>query len=62
MERGLLTQVSGQVDERGLLKLTLTAGSDALAATGKLSAATGAGRWSSPTKQCSGRWTAEKQA
>ncbi|MDB5594895.1 MAG: hypothetical protein JWM36_1856 [Hyphomicrobiales bacterium] len=61
-ERGFIAQAKGQIDPRGRVNVTFTSGSDALGATGTLSGADGSGRWTSPTKQCSGHWTAKKRA
>lgn len=61
-ERGLLAQASGQVDPRGSVRVVFTRGSDQLAATGLLTSADGSGRWNLPSRQCSGRWRAEKRS
>jgi hypothetical protein len=60
-ERGLLAQASGQVDQRGAVRVVFTRGSDQLAATGMLTNLDGSGRWNLPNRQCSGRWSAEKR-
>ncbi len=60
-ERGIVAQANGQVDRRGLVNVTFSRGSDQLAATGTLSGLDGSGRWSLPSRQCSGRWKAEKK-
>ncbi|MDB5642815.1 MAG: hypothetical protein JWN07_2132 [Hyphomicrobiales bacterium] len=61
-ERGLLSQASGAVDPRGAVQVVFTRGSDQLAATGILTNLDGSGRWTSPTRQCSGRWKAQKRS
>jgi hypothetical protein len=45
---------SGQVDEKGKLNLHI----DVVRASGALAAASGIGRWKSPT--CNGSWTARR--
>jgi hypothetical protein len=61
-DNGMLVQTSGAVDSQGRVTLQLTHGSDRLSASGKLTGGSGAGAWNSPTRECSGRWRAEKRA
>lgn len=61
-ERGLIAQANGRVDQRGVVNVTFTRGSDQLAATGTLTDGDGSGRWDLPSRQCSGRWKAEKRS
>src|SRR3954453_14863427 len=61
-ERGLLAQASGQVDQRGAVRVVFSRGADQLAATGTLTNLDGSGRWNLPNRQCSGRWSAEKRS
>ena len=55
------TRASGKVSQAGRLNVTFSRGSDRLSATGSVDANSGSGRWSSPTRQCQGRWSAEKR-
>ena len=61
-EHGFIAQASGRVDQRGGVNLVFTRGSDQLAATGVLTGLDGSGRWTLPSRQCSGRWKAEKRS
>ena len=54
-------KASGNVSGSGAVNVKFTRGSDQLSATGALSGQNGSGRWSSPSRKCSGRWSAEKQ-
>lgn len=62
VDNGMFVQTNGAVDPQGRVTLLLTHGSDRVSASGKLAGASGAGAWSSPTRECSGRWHAEKRA
>ncbi|MBX9740227.1 MAG: hypothetical protein K2X62_09155 [Beijerinckiaceae bacterium] len=53
-------RASGMIDPRGRVNVNFTRGSDTLSATGNVSGANGSGRWTSPSRQCNGRWSAEK--
>ena len=55
--------VSGQVNARGYVSVTVGAGSQQAAGTGRLSRDYGQGTWSgrSATDQCSGHWEAERR-
>lgn len=61
-DRGLLATTSGSVNQRGVVSVTVTHGSDQLAATGTLTGLDGSGRWTLPNRQCSGHWRAEKRS
>ncbi len=61
-DSGAFGQTTGAVDSQGRVRLLVTSGSDRVSASGKLSGASGAGAWRSPTRECSGRWRAEKRA
>ena len=56
--------VSGQVNARGQVQVTVGAGSQVAVGTGRLSRDYGTGTWSgqSPTSRCSGHWEAERRA
>jgi len=55
--------VSGQVNARGQVQVTVGAGSQQAVGTGRLSRDYGTGTWvgRSPTDQCSGHWEAERR-
>jgi hypothetical protein len=55
--------VSGQVNARGQVQVTVGAGSQVAVGTGRLSRDYGTGTWSgqSPTSRCSGHWEAERR-
>ena len=55
--------VSGQVNARGYVQVTVGAGSQQAVGTGRLSRDYGEGTWvgRSPTEQCSGHWEAERR-
>lgn len=55
-----VARASGRIDPKGRVNVTFTRGSDTLSATGAVAGANGSGRWTSPSRQCNGRWTAEK--
>lgn len=57
-----IVQTTGAVDAQGRVRLLVVNGSDRVSASGKLSGASGAGAWNSPTRACSGHWRAEKRA
>ena len=56
-----VAEASGNITPNGRVNVTLTRGSDALKATGALSGESGQGTWRAPTRQCTGRWRAEKR-
>lgn len=62
VDNGTFVQTSGAVDPHGRVTLLLSHGSDRVSASGKLSGESGTGAWNSPTRECSGRWRAEKRA
>ena len=53
--------VSGRVNQRGVVRVRIAVGTDRANATGRLSGSNGSGRWVSPTRGCSGYWTAARQ-
>jgi hypothetical protein len=55
---GLFVKMSGAVNDGGVVSLVVMSGRDVLTAAGKLSLAGGAGTWTSPSRSCSGRWSA----
>jgi hypothetical protein len=56
-----MAQVAGGVDARGGVQVTFIRGSDRLMASGRLSGYFGSGRWTSPSRECGGRWQAERR-
>lgn len=59
-ERGLFARTTGQVNAKGEVALKVVKGSETLAASGRLSDSGGNGTWTSPSRDCSGRWQAAK--
>ena len=53
--------VSGQVDRRGAVRVSLSGAGHTASGAGRLSPSSGSGRWSSPTIGCSGFWIARRQ-
>jgi hypothetical protein len=55
--------VSGRVDPRGHVNVTVSAGSERASGSGQLSGDSGQGNWSgrSSTSACSGHWEAERR-
>ena len=58
-DNGMMARTTGAVDASGRVRLLVTTGADRVSASGKLKGVSGAGAWSSPTRECSGRWRAE---
>jgi hypothetical protein len=56
-----MAQTIGGVDGRGRVQVTFVRGSERLSATGRLSGYFGSGRWLSPSRDCGGRWHAERR-
>ncbi len=61
-DNSMFVKTRGAVGPHGRVRLVLTHGSDRVSASGKLNGASGAGAWNSPSRACSGRWSARKQA
>ena len=59
-ESGLIMTSNGSVDEKGRIALQVAGGGHTFAANGKLAARAGSGTWTSPSKQCSGKWVATR--
>lgn len=59
-ESGLFVRTTGQVNAKGQVALKVVKGSETLAASGHLSHQGGTGTWTSPSRDCSGRWQAAK--
>ena len=57
----LSVAIAGQVNRRGDVRFSLASGADRANATGRLSKTSGSGQWDSPTRGCSGHWTAARQ-
>ena len=56
-----MAAASGKVDRRGRVAVKVMSGADVLAAYGSLGAGSGSGTWRAPSKQCAGRWVAERR-
>ena len=56
-----IAQASGRIAPNGRVSVTLIRGDDRLTATGALDADSGSGTWKAPTRQCAGRWRAERR-
>jgi len=55
---GFFVKMSGAVGDDGAVSLVVRSGRDTLTAAGRLSQAGGSGTWKSPSRSCSGRWSA----
>jgi hypothetical protein len=56
-----IAQASGKIAPNGRVSVLLTRGSDRLMATGALDREEGSGTWQAPSRQCAGRWRAERR-
>jgi len=58
-----MAAAAGTVDTRGRVAVRVMQGADVLAASGSLGASSGSGsgKWRAPSKQCAGRWEAERR-
>jgi hypothetical protein len=54
--------VSGQVDARGRVRVSIRRGEQGASASGRLSQSEGAGSWKSFAGECAGNWTAERRS
>ena len=54
--------VSGKVDLKGAVTVTVARGSQSANGQGKLSATDGSGQWVAGSGECSGTWTAERRS
>ncbi|MEJ0094018.1 MAG: hypothetical protein WDN46_11450 [Methylocella sp.] len=54
-------QASGEISARGIVSLAFRRDNQIANVAGKLKGKTGSGSWSSPTMQCVGSWSAERQ-
>lgn len=59
-EGGLLARASGQVSPQGQVALRVVKGAETLTASGQMTDQGGSGTWTSPSRDCSGRWLAAK--
>ena len=59
-ETGLFVRASGQVSARGQVALRVVKGAETLSASGHMTDQGGNGTWTSPSRDCSGRWLAAK--
>ena len=57
---GLPGDSKGGISPTGKVDITLTGGSDVLIATGAAKGVLASGKWTSPSKQCSGNWSASR--
>jgi len=62
-EGGSGVDIFGQVSPRGQVSVRVRQGDQQASGTGRLSEASGGGRWSgaSPSQQCGGHWVAERR-
>ena len=56
-----MAAAAGTGDKRGRVAVRVMQGADVLAASGSLGAGAGSGKWRAPSKQCAGRWVAERR-
>jgi hypothetical protein len=56
-----VADASGTIDQRGRVAMRFVRGQDVLTAKGSVAADNGEGNWTSPSRQCSGRWRAERR-
>ena len=56
-----MAAAAGTVDKRGRVAVRVMQGADVLAASGSLGSGSGSGKWRAPSKQCAGRWVAERR-
>lgn len=54
-------QASGEIDARGIVALAFRRDNQIANVAGLLKGRTGSGSWSSPTMQCTGSWSAERE-
>jgi hypothetical protein len=54
--------VSGKVDPKGAVIVTVARGSQSATGTGRMSDTDGAGTWTAGSGDCSGTWTAERRS
>jgi hypothetical protein len=54
-------QLNGEVAPGGAVRVTVSAGGQSADGFGRLSRASGAGSWRTPSGQCAGRWTAARR-
>ena len=54
--------VSGKVDPKGAVTVTVARGSQSATGTGRMSDSDGTGTWTAASGECSGTWTAERRS
>ena len=54
--------VSGKVDAKGAVTVTVARGSQSATGIGTMSGTDGTGTWTAATGECSGTWTAERRS
>ena len=54
--------VSGKVDPKGAVTVTVARGSQSATGTGVMSGSAGTGAWTAASGECSGTWTAERRS
>lgn len=54
--------VSGKVDPKGAVTVTVARGSQSATGTGVMSGSAGTGAWTAASGECSGIWTAERRS
>ena len=53
-------EATGRISPQGALNVSFSRKGDVAHATGALRGTAGSGNWTSPTKDCSGTWSARK--
>jgi hypothetical protein len=54
--------VSGKVDPKGAVIVTVARGGQSATGTGRMSGTDGTGTWTAASGECSGTWTAERRS
>ena len=54
--------VSGKVDPKGAVTVTVARGSQSATGTGRMSGSEAGGRWATASGECSGTWSAERRS
>lgn len=59
-ENLLVARIVGGVTQKGAVSLQVVRGGDSMVARGKINGEMASGSWTSPSKNCSGSWSAVK--
>jgi hypothetical protein len=57
-EQSMFARITGGINARGAVIIKVASGSDTIAASGTVVGVQARGSWSSPTRNCSGSWSA----